>query len=277
MMGDLRETAVQAAVTTKWIGRHYRFFESIGSTNDKLKQDVKQMLPEALPAGTIYLTDFQARGRGRLQRTWEAPAGTSLLLSLLLRLDWPAQQIAWLTMLAALSVAEAIEAQTGLAVKLKWPNDVVLELDGRYHKLCGILAEGNITTEQCLDYAIIGMGINVNIPSENLPAATTPATSLLVATGKPISRLALLVTLLERLEVWVETAVNKQSPQPAWNQRLITLGQTVHVNQMGKGKPLTGIAEGTDPWGQLLVRDATGQLHTIGAGDVTLRDLLDIN
>lgn len=271
-MNDLRETAVQAARTTKWIGRPYRFFDTVGSTNDLLKQDVKQMPAEVLPAGTVYLTDFQAQGRGRLQRSWEAPSGTSLLLSLLLRPDWPARQSAWLTMLAALSVAEAIEAQTGLAVKLKWPNDVVLEQHGRYHKVCGILAEGNITTEQRLDYAIIGMGINVNIPYESLPAATTPATSLLVATGKPVARLPLLVTLWERLEVWVETAVNNQSPQPAWNQRLVTLGQTVHVNQMGKGELLTGVAENTDAWGQLLVRDVRGQLHTIGAGDVTLRD-----
>ncbi len=271
-MDDLRATAVQTALKTKWIGQQYRFFASIGSTNDKLKQDVEQMSPQALPAGTIYLTDFQAQGRGRLQRSWEAPAGTSLLLSLLLRPDWPAQQSAWLTMRAALAIAEAIEAQTGIDIKLKWPNDVVLEQNGRYHKLCGILAEGNITTEQRLDYAIIGMGINVNIPSEDLPAAPTPATSLLVATGQPVSRLALLVTLLERLEYWVETAVNQQSPQSAWNQRLVTLGQTVHVQQMGKGEPLIGIAEGTDVWGHLLIRDDTGRLHTIGAGDVTLRE-----
>ncbi len=272
MMDNLRETAVQAALKTKWIGQHYRFFEAVGSTNDKLKQDVKSLLAETLPAGTVYLTDFQAQGRGRLQRRWEAPAGTSLLLSLLLRPDWPAQQSAWLTMLAALSVAEAIESQTSLQVKLKWPNDVVLNVDGRYHKLCGILAEGNITAEQRLDYAIVGMGINVNIPPESLPAAATPATSLFAATGKSISRLPLLVTLLQRLEHWVETAVEGQSPQPAWNQRLVTLGQIVHVNQMGKGEPLTGVAEGTDAWGQLLVRDAAGQLHTIGAGDVTLRE-----
>lgn len=271
-MDDLRETAVNAALTTKWIGRPYRFFAAVDSTNVLLKQDVQQMSPQIMPAGTVYLTDFQAQGRGRLQRSWEAPAGTSLLLSLLLRPDWPAQQSTWLTMLVALSVAEAIERVTNLDVKLKWPNDVVLELNGRLHKVCGILAEGHVSTEQRLDYAILGMGINVNIPPTSLPEASTPATSLLAATGKPVARLPLLLTLLQRLEYWVETAVNNQSPQPAWNQRLVTLGQTVHVNQMGVDYPLTGIAEGTDAWGQLLVRDTAGHLHTIGAGDVTLRD-----
>ncbi|MCA9970619.1 MAG: biotin--[acetyl-CoA-carboxylase] ligase [Anaerolineales bacterium] len=268
MQAELSETAVQAALTTRWLGRTYVYRPELDSTNSTLKAMMAATPP---PAGAVLLADYQTQGRGRLGRRWEAPPGSALLLSVLFRPDWPARQVTWLTMIGALAVAEAIEALTGLRTGLKWPNDVLVEQNGRWRKVSGLLLEGEWGGDDRLLYAILGIGINVNVPAAALPAAATPATSLLAAGGTAVSRLALLGALLARLEAWYETAVGGASPQPAWQARLLTIGQAVRVTQTGAQAAIVGVAEATDAWGQLLVRDAAGILHAIAAGDVTLR------
>jgi BirA family biotin operon repressor/biotin-[acetyl-CoA-carboxylase] ligase len=174
-------------------------------------------------------------------------------------------------MIAGLAAAEAIEEVTKSPVFLKWPNDVVIKQDDGWAKVCGILLEGSITPENRLMYAILGMGINVNIRASDLPHASQPVTSLMIVDGKPLGRLPLLTTLLRRLESWYEAAEHNRSPHTAWNRRLITLGQLVEVKRMGEDSSLVGTAEGTDELGQLLVRDDKGQLHVVMAADVTLQ------
>jgi BirA family biotin operon repressor/biotin-[acetyl-CoA-carboxylase] ligase len=260
MLDDLRATAVATTLTTRWLGKDYQFFPSLASTNETLKKE-----SASLPTGAVCVTDFQSQGRGRLQRTWQAPAGTSLLMSMLLRPDWTADQGHWLTMMAGLAVAEAIETTTHLQVGLKWPNDVMIEVGETWRKVCGILVEAEMGEDGRFQHIILGIGLNVNIPADQLPTAT--ATSLLAAGGQPVPRLPLLTDILARLEGYVQTAV---SPHAPWQQRLITLGQPVVVRGNGRS-PLYGIAESTDHWGRLLVRDEQSHLHTIAAGDVTLR------
>jgi BirA family biotin operon repressor/biotin-[acetyl-CoA-carboxylase] ligase len=271
MEDDLTEPAVRSLLRSEWIGQSYRYLESAGSTNDLLKRQVAAGDSASPVSGAVLLTDYQEQGRGRLNRSWEAPAQTSLLFSALFRPDWPAKRMSWLTMLAGLAVAEAIEVETKLPVFLKWPNDVVIRHDGIWRKVCGILLEGYVSPEQRLEHAILGVGINVNIPLAQLPPTVQPATSLLVAAGRPVSRLSLLVDLLQRLERLYEAADRGDSPQQQWNRRLITLGQRVEVGRVGQAIPLLGMAEDTDEWGRLLVRDDDGQLHTVIAADVTLR------
>jgi BirA family biotin operon repressor/biotin-[acetyl-CoA-carboxylase] ligase len=267
-MDELKETAVLTTLTTRWLGRTYRYFVQIGSTNDALKDAAADSL---LPAGTLFLTDYQSQGRGRLQRRWLAPPGSSLLFSLLFRPNWPPEQAQWLTMLASVAAAEAVEAVTGLPVGVKWPNDLVVLIDGIWHKFSGLLLEGIWGENSRFQHIILGIGINVNIPAAQLPEAATPAASLLTATGQTISRLDLLADFLQRLETSYEQAENGQSPQTAWQERLITLGKQVQVTHQGTGQQIRGLAEGCDDWGCLLVRDEAGVLHTVAAGDVTLR------
>lgn len=269
MKQELKETAVLSTLTTRWLGRNYRYFARIGSTNDALKKAALNEL--SLPAGTLFLTDYQSQGRGRLQRRWLAPAGSSLLLSLLFRPHWLPEQAQWLTMLASVAAAEAVEAATGLSVGVKWPNDLVLPVEGGWHKFSGLLLEGAWGENGRFQHIILGIGINVNIPAVKLPEAATPATSLLAVTGQPISRLNLLVDFLQRLETGYERAEKGWSPQRVWQERLITLGKQVQVTHRGTGQQIHGLAEASDEWGCLLVRDEAGVLHTIAAGDVTLR------
>jgi len=271
MSDDLSQAAVSAALSTRWLGRPYYYTATLDSTNERLKAWLAERDPADLPAGAVLLTDYQSAGRGRLDRRWEAPPGTSLLFSVLLRPGWPAERAGWLTMLAGLAVAEAVEAVTGLPARLKWPNDVLMGAAGKGGKVCGLLLDAALDGEGRLESAILGIGLNVNIPRAALPEAATPATSLLVAGGRLVARRPLLVELLARLERYHEAADVGHSPAALWRERLITLGQAVQVSAAGAMPALAGVAEDVDEGGRLLVRDDAGRLHTVAAGDVTLR------
>ena len=264
---SLSVPAISSALRTNWLGRPVHYRAATGSTND----DLHELSLKGAPAGTLLVTDYQSQGKGRLDRRWETPPGTSLLCSLLFRPGWPAEQAAWLTMAAGVAAVEAIRSLTGLAAFLKWPNDLVLAGEnGDWQKVGGLLASGTFANQE-LASLILGTGINVNIPAGALPQASTPPTSLLIALGRPVSRLALLAAYLTQLENLYQAAGEGHSPHSVWQERLVTLGQPVVISNLGRPSPLSGIAEGTDRWGSLLVRDRTGQLHTIAAGDATLR------
>ena len=164
-------------------GRNYRYVESTPSTQLLLASDA--------PEGAVVVAGEQTAGRGRLGRRWLAPAGTSLLCSVQLRPAVAGEQLPELTGVAARACADAIDALTGLTPQLKFPNDVLL--GGR--KTAGVLAEARDGR------VVLGIGVNVNVPEEQLPAEVDhPATSLLVETGRKLDRAELLVELLERLE-----------------------------------------------------------------------------
>lgn len=258
--------SIRAGMRTKWLGRPLHYHPSVSSTNDLLAE----MAAQDAPAGTLIVTDYQKQGKGRLGRRWLAPAGTSLLFSLLFRPNWPPEQAAWLTMLAGLAAVEAIESVTGLTASLKWPNDLILPAAGAWRKVGGLLLEGQFVAGR-LHTAIMGIGINVNIRPDQFPAAASPATSLLIDSGRAFRREELLCQLLVSLEPGYEAAAGGQSPQVDWEKHLITLGRRVRVSQAKDGEPVTGVAESTDDWGRLLVRDDKGRQHTFSAGDVTLQ------
>jgi BirA family biotin operon repressor/biotin-[acetyl-CoA-carboxylase] ligase len=228
------------------------------------------MADQEAPTGTMIFTDFQSQGKGRLNRRWEAPPGTSLLVSLLFRPNWPAQQAHWLTMMAGIAAVSAVEQETSLSPRLKWPNDLVLQVDGQWRKFGGLLLEANFQNGR-LNFVVLGSGINVNIPLDDLPQAVTPATSLLAASGQKVDKLSLLNRYLLALENLYELAGRDQSPHPAWRDLLVTLGKRVHVSGPNLENPFEGIAEDVDEWGRLLVRDENGRIHTLAVGDISLR------
>src|SRR5919198_1301757 len=165
------------------LGREYRFVGRTAST--------QRLLGEDDPEGAVVVADEQTEGRGRLGRQWLAPAGTSLLVSVLLRPKVEPARLPELSLVVGHACAETIAAVAGLATEVKFPNDVLV--GGR--KVAGILAEA---TE---GRVVLGIGVNVLQRAGQLPAdARTPATSLLLEAGREIDRAELLVTLLERLE-----------------------------------------------------------------------------
>jgi BirA family biotin operon repressor/biotin-[acetyl-CoA-carboxylase] ligase len=165
------------------LGRDYRFLARCPST--------QRALPEDAPEGAVAVADEQTEGRGRLGRSWLAPAGTSVLCSVVLRPQVPSVRLPELSVVAGEACAEAIRAVTGLEPTVKLPNDVLV--GGR--KAAGILAEASEGR------VVLGIGINVHQQADELPAGTDPpATSLLLETGDPVDRRDVLVTLLGRLE-----------------------------------------------------------------------------
>ena len=153
-MSDLSAEAIAAALTTRRLGRPVLYFRRTGSTNDVAHERAAAGTAE----GLLVIADEQTAGRGRLDRRWWAPPGSSLLMSLLLRPSLPPSQVGQLTMCLGLAAVEAIEAVTGLRPALKWPNDLLL--NGR--KLGGMLSELRLDGEQ-VAYAVLGLGINVNV------------------------------------------------------------------------------------------------------------------
>ena len=148
------------------------------------------MLDAAHPEGAVALAEEQTAGRGRLGRSWDAPAGTSILVSTLLRPP-PGRNAAELTLVGGVAAAVAVEQATGLAAQVKWPNDVMLDR----RKVAGGLAE-------LKDHAVVlGIGINVNQERDQLPPEPrTPAASLRTVTGRTFDRAAILADLLLQLE-----------------------------------------------------------------------------
>jgi BirA family biotin operon repressor/biotin-[acetyl-CoA-carboxylase] ligase len=164
-------------------GRPYDFVESCPSTQRLLAADA--------PEGAVAVADEQTEGRGRLGRRWEAPAGTSILVSVQLRPPEEPQRYPELTVLGAEAAAAAIRALTELEPTLKEPNDVLV--GGR--KVAGVLGEAGEGR------VVLGIGINANVPSDELPAEVRmPATSLLAETGRRVDRRRLLAELLAELE-----------------------------------------------------------------------------
>ena len=253
--------------TTTTIGHPIIFFDEIASTNEWLLAQVDQ-----LPHGSVAVAGFQWAGKGRGKKGWMAEKGTALLLSILLHLDWEAERGSWVTMLAGISTMQAIQRTTTLTPHLKWANDLIVPAGESYRKLGGILTEGHWQNERLIS-AVVGIGINVNMPAEQCPSLSPPATSILIETGERIHRSHLLDALLREFENQLLQIEAGMSPLPAWREQLWMLGKSVQV--IGGNGVVRGVAEGVNEWGQLLVRDSAGKLHTFSAGEVSLRPTID--
>lgn len=257
--------AIQAGLTTRFVGRNVVYLAEVASTNDTARLLAQGERSEGAPEGSLVVTDYQTEGRGRLARRWQAPAGSSLLLSLVFRPSLAPGQVQRLAMVCGLALVDAVEAETGLSVALKWPNDLLI--DGA--KAGGILVEMASIGEK-VEFVIVGIGLNVNLdPAELPPDLLVPATSLSQKAGRPVARASLLRALLQAIESRYLAMLEGTQPQDEWAGRLVTLGQPVSVS--GAGSVLEGMAEGVDADGALLVRRADGALERVLAGDVTLR------
>jgi BirA family biotin operon repressor/biotin-[acetyl-CoA-carboxylase] ligase len=259
MCDTLTRDRIEEALSTVRIGHPAYFWETIGSTMD----EARRLAQAGAPDGALVLADEQTAGRGRLERTWWAPAGTSLLMTLVLRPNLLPRQAQRLTVLCSLAVCDAIVRVCGIEARVKWPNDVLI--DGK--KVCGVLTELGLFGDR-LEYALVGMGINVNLDLADAPPLMVPATSLLLEGGVPSSRLDLLVALLSGIERRYEALQAGVSFHEEWSARLVTIGQNVRARS-GE-EQWHGLATGVDEDGALLIRLEDGAVQRVLAGDVTL-------
>lgn len=231
---------------------------STGSTNaDVLARFARGEAGE----GTVVAAAEQVQGRGRLDRTWESPRTGSLSFSVLLRP--PMERAGFVSPLTAVAVARAVKQASGLTVSLKWPNDVLVSADQREGKIAGILAEG------VPGAVVVGCGINVAIPAEQLPVPT--ATSLQLH-GAALDRAGLLVACLVEIGAgytrWRDAGFSADASGllAAYRGACGTIGRRVRVMLPG-GTDLFGLATGIDDLGRLLLRTDDGET-ALAAGDV---------
>ncbi len=254
---------------TGWLGRTLWFYEEIASTNDVALAAAR----EGAAAGLVVVADAQTAGRGRLNRHWEAPRGTSLLVSLLFRPPAPfAVQAARTTMACGLGLRAAVLEVAGVSVDLKWPNDLIYQpsgADGAWKKLGGMLSEVALSEQGEPRALVVGWGINVNIPEAMLAKLSPQAASLLTLGGRLVDRTALLDCALKEIEGRYEAVVAGEDPLPSWRAAVAWLGERVEV--VGPGKRVSGIALDVAADGALLVRLADGEIRRVTAGDVSLR------
>ncbi|RME43879.1 MAG: biotin--[acetyl-CoA-carboxylase] ligase [Chloroflexi bacterium] len=215
--------------------------------------------------GLVILADEQTAGRGRHGRRWDAPAGSSILMSILFRPDLPASDVNLLTMIVSLAALDGIAEVTGLEAALKWPNDVVVG----DRKVGGLLTESSFIGSR-LEYAVVGLGLNVNFDPADVANIPSTASSLMVLLGRPVDRLALVRAILTATDWRYRALKAGHSPHAEWSRHLTTIGQRVRV--ILPVDMVEGVAEGVNRQGSLLVRQDDGTLAEVAAGDVvTLR------
>jgi BirA family biotin operon repressor/biotin-[acetyl-CoA-carboxylase] ligase len=235
----------------------FEYLEQTGSTNRDLLAKA-----EGLPEFYVLTTDFQTAGKGRMDRSWEANPGSSVMASVLLRPSFTESSgIGWLSLMTALAISQAI-SELGPSPKIKWPNDVLVA----DKKLSGILAEASAD----LSCVVVGFGINVNQTKAQLPVET--ATSLFIETGRSSDRDQLLAAVIKNLrQLYLElTAASGDATISGLREAILkisaTVGQQVSV-EFPDGEKAFGKAQDIDAVGRLVVETSSETL-TVSAGDV---------
>ncbi|MGB9697934.1 MAG: biotin--[acetyl-CoA-carboxylase] ligase [Thermodesulfobacteriota bacterium] len=245
----------------KLIGGVILFFQQIDSTNTVAHAQALQGAPE----GLVVLADAQSQGKGRRGRNWVSPPGLNLYFSVLLRPAVAKEKIAVLTLMAGVACAEALRNKTGLEVKIKWPNDLLI----RERKVAGILAESETTK----GFVILGIGVNVNWPNSEMPLEIREtATSLYAEKGEKFGRADIAQELLKNLEEeyllfrregFSSRLRAKWEELSAINQKWVAIK---FLDKIYEGKAL-----GLDEEGALLVQNGQGKVSRFLAGEVSLR------
>lgn len=235
--------------------------ESTGSTNSDLADRADE-----LPEGAVLVAEAQTSGRGRLDRTWTAPARSGLFLSVLLKPDVPVHRWGWLPLLTGVAAASGLSKAAGVDLTLKWPNDLLVGVDGEERKTGGILAE-----RAGADGVVVGLGLNVTLRPEELPVPA--AGSLLLGNAVSTDRDTLLRAVLRSLEQWYGEWVRADGDPgasgllEAYEAQCATLGRRVRAELPGE-RMLEGDAVGVDGDGRLVVATEGGGTEAVAAGDI---------
>ncbi|MFJ7066689.1 biotin--[acetyl-CoA-carboxylase] ligase [Streptomyces sp. NPDC101115] len=235
--------------------------ESTGSTNSDLAARADE-----LPEGAVLVAEEQTSGRGRLDRSWTAPARSGLFVSVLLKPAVPVHHWGWLPLLTGVAAATGLAKAAGVELSLKWPNDLLVGVGGEERKTGGILAE-----RAGADGVVVGLGVNVSLREDELPVPA--AGSLLLAGAVSTDRDTLLRAVLRSLEQWYGDWVRADGDpaasglQEAYATACATLGRRVRADLPGE-RMLEGDAVSVDGDGRLVVATEGGGTEAVAAGDI---------
>jgi BirA family biotin operon repressor/biotin-[acetyl-CoA-carboxylase] ligase len=253
---ELAQPLAEAAARLGPFGRDIHWYPTVASTNDV----ASRLAEHGADEGVVVVADAQTAGRGRHGRSWASPAGAGLYVSTILRPS--GDRVRLVPIAAGVAVAEGVEASTGLAPALKWPNDVYVG----DRKLAGILAEGGAAADGRA-HAVLGFGINV-LPAAYPPDVAGRATSLEGELGRRVDRGRVLACCLAALASRYGDLCEDRVPAviAAWRARAATLlGRRVEWESDGRTE--RGVAGDIDDDGALLVRTAAGTVR-VSSGEV---------
>lgn len=255
----LDEWALKQELKTEALGRPLFLFDELPSTNDRIKDIIRQ----GREHGTVVIAKSQSSGHGRMQRVWESPRG-GLWLSILLKPRLSLGDAAKLTLSTGVALAQTVQELYGLKAGIKWPNDLVHQ--GK--KVAGILGEvaGEWNTVQTL---ILGIGVNANFSCQDL-SPDLPAATLQDILCHEVNLNQLAATLLYNLEKEVQSLEqgDVQGLIQRWTSFAVGLDQPVRVERAGT--VYSGVFKGIQENGELVL-DQEGQKITFSSGEVTLR------
>ena len=264
----LRSADLRRALVTGDLWTDVQVVAETGSTNADLAARARAGAGE----GLVLVAEWQTSGRGRLDRHWEAPPQSSIMVSVLLRPPVPPARLGWLPMLAGVAVVESIGRLAVVDARLKWPNDLLVRPavgEGGYGKCAGVLAEA------VGDAVVVGIGLNVSQRADEVPppvGPAFPATSLALSGAAFVDRDPLLRAMLRALAEWyarwreVEGDPGSSGLRAAYREHCLTLGTEVRVTLPG-GEVVTGVASDVDLDGRLVVVSPAG-VRPLAAGDV---------
>ena len=245
-------------------GTRFTLLEHVGATGSTNSDLVARA--GGADDGTVLVTDHQTAGRGRLGRTWDAPPGTNLLVSVLVRPDWPPEAHPLVTPALAVAVVDALTGM-GVPTAVKWPNDLVVKGGPAQGKVAGILAEYFVGPPEAV---VVGLGLNLAWPAAEDDAP--PGATSLRACGYTVNRWDLLAVVLAGFATRLDDLAAAAGPE---RLREAHLGRSATVGRRVRADTPTGPVEGTavdiSADGSLLVRPdgAANSLVPVAAGDVT--------
>jgi BirA family biotin operon repressor/biotin-[acetyl-CoA-carboxylase] ligase len=242
-----------------------RWVQETGSTNT----DLLDLARAGAAEGVVLVADHQSQGRGRLGRTWQAPPGSSLLVSILLRPPLAVDRAFAATMAVGLSAASACLASTGWMPSLKWPNDLVaIRDDGARRKLGGMLTE-TVVDGPRLDALVVGIGVNVNWPDDLPDELREIATAINHEVGREVDREDLLVALLRELDAHYAAFDDRAAHDAlvdAYRRSSATLGHRVRAELADEH--VEGTAVDLTPEGHLVLDLDDGTQREVVTADI---------
>ncbi len=256
----LQPEEIQKRVQAGRLGKRIHYFSEIDSTNLFAFRRAQQGGEE----GETVIAESQTQGKGRMGRSWFSPPCLNLYLSVILRPKLAPVHAPQITLMSAVALAETIQSFLASPPSIKWPNDIMVH--GK--KLAGILTESSCEPGR-LHFVVVGIGVNLNLPSELLPESIRDrATSLLILTERPVDRTAFAWQLIQDLDRCYGELEGRGFPWIArrWESFFELRGKRVKVEMADQS--LSGTARGIDGDGALILERDGGALQRIVAGDV---------
>lgn len=232
---------------------------------DSTNNEAKKLAAEGAPHGTAVIADSQTSGKGRLDRSFVSPAGKGLYMSVIIRPEFDIKYAPMITSAAAVAASIAVEELCGCEVQIKWVND--LYINGK--KISGILTESAVNSGgKSLEYAVIGIGINICSITEHLDEELKlRASSIEDETGNIPDRNALCAAVLNELDTWLGK-IEDRSYITEYRQREFLTGKRITAES--GGKIISGTAVGIDRNANLMVELSNGEIINLNSGEANL-------